>query len=104
MSGDRAGASDQTRGRRAVLLLSLVALAGAVLGAGLAIAANVSGAILAAYGLVLGLLVGGVVVAARRARARPREDASAARPADPPRSDRDGSGGGTPGVRGGKRS
>ena len=66
MSGDRPGASGDARRRRAISLLWMVAAAGAAMGAGLAIAANVSGAILAVYGLVLALLVASALVAARR--------------------------------------
>lgn len=85
MSSDRGGASGYARRRRAIWLLWLAAAAGAVMGAGLAIGANVSGVILAVYGLVLALLVASALVVARRARGRPREEASSTRHDDTPR-------------------
>lgn len=70
MSARRAPASGYARRRRAVSLVWLLAVAGAALGLGLALGTNVSGAVLAAYGLVLALLVGTAVVAARAAARR----------------------------------
>ena len=70
--------SGSARRRRAISLLWIVALVGAVMGAGLALGTNVSGAVLAVYGLVLALLAGSAVLATRRAashsaRERPNE-------------------------------
>lgn len=80
MSADGAPASGAARRRRAVLLPWLLALAGAAMGAGLAIGTNVSGVVLAGYGLVLALLAATAVVAARRAALRAREKSSRAQP------------------------
>ena len=70
---DRAPDVSDARGGRTVSLLWLAALAGVVLGAGLAIGTNVSGAVLAGYGLVLAVLAASAAVAARRAARRRRE-------------------------------
>lgn len=71
--GDPAPELGHARRGRALSLLWLAALAGVVLGAGLAIGTNVSGAVLAGYGLVLAVLGASVAVAARRAARRRRE-------------------------------
>ena len=74
MSSERATASGQARRVRTVSLLWLVALIGVVLGAGMAVGTNVSGAVLAGYGLVLALLGASAAVAVRRAAAGRREE------------------------------
>ena len=77
MSSRRGPASGYARRARTVSLLWLVALIGVVLGAGMAIGTNVSGAVLAGYGLVLALLGASVALAVRRAapgrREKPRD-------------------------------
>ena len=74
MSSRRGPASGHARRVRTVSLLWLAALIGVLLGAGMAIGTNVSGVVLAGYGLALALLGASAAVAVRRAARGRREE------------------------------
>lgn len=54
--------------RRAVNPIALAALVGVLIGFGLGLGANVSGAVLALYGLIIAAMLAALVLLARRGR------------------------------------